>query len=159
MDEVRRKEFLARIKRDVSSLTGNDRDFVQHVIGMVLKRTADPRMGPVTLLTPSEEALDRLGLNDDEIAPELRDPLLGLFLDQVILGKLPAREAVGNRSTPTVFSTLGGASATLTVDEDALVLTDTCGRSVRISEPVMDGPKVAWRMSDDLLMWDEWNWL
>jgi len=158
MDEATRKEFLARIKRDVSALTENDRDVVKHIVPVVLKLTADPRLGPLTLLTPTAEALHRLGLDDEgEIAPELRDPLLGLFLDQVILGKLPAPEEVGGSAI--AFSTLGGASATLAVEGGALVLTDTCGRKVRVSEPVMDGPKVAWRMSDDLLMWDEWNWL
>jgi hypothetical protein len=158
MDETTRKEFLARIKRDVSALTENDRDVVKHVIPAILKLAADPRIGPMTLLTPNEEALSRLGLDDDdEIAPEVRDPLLGLFLDQVILGKLPTVEAVG--ATSIEFSTLGGASATLTVEDATLVLTDTCGRKVRVSDPVVDGPKVVWRMSDDLLMWDEWNWL
>jgi hypothetical protein len=57
------------------------------------------------------------------------------------------------------FSTLGGASATLTLEQGNLVLTDTCRRKVRVSEPVMETPKVIWRMSDDLLMWDEWSWL
>jgi hypothetical protein len=158
MDEATRKEFLARIKRDVSALTENDRDLMKHIVPVILRMTADPRMGPLTLLTPDEEALKRLGLDDDEeIAPELRDPLLGLFLDQVILGKLPAPEALDGRSMD--FSTLGGASATLTLEQGNLVLTDTCRRKVRVSEPVMETPKVIWRMSDDLLMWDEWSWL
>ena len=158
MDEATRKEFLERIKRDVSALTENDRDVVKHIVPAVLKLAADPRTGPLTLLTPDEGALERLGLDDDEeIAPELRDPLLGLFLDQVILGKLPAAEELGGHSI--AVSTLGGASAALTVEEGNLVLTDTCGRTVRVSEPVMATPKVVWRMSDDLLMWDEWNWL
>src|SRR4051794_31570201 len=108
MDEATRKEFLARIRRDVSALTENDRDVVKHIIPVILKLTGDPRLGPLTLLTPSEQALDRLALDDDdEIAPELRDPLLGLLLDQVILGKLPAPDAVGESSV--AFSTLGGA--------------------------------------------------
>jgi hypothetical protein len=158
MDEATRKEFLARIRRDVSALTKNDRDLVKHIVPAVLKLTADPRVGPLTLLTPTEEALDRLGLDDEgEIAPELRDPLLGLFLDQVILGKLPAPDHVGD--SEVAFSTLGGASAALTVEDGSLVLTDTCGRKVRVSDPVLDGPKVVWRMSDDLLIWDEWSWL
>jgi len=158
MDEATRREFLERIKRDVSALTENDRDVVKHIVPVVLKLAADPRTGPLTLLTPDERALNRLGLDDEEeIAPELRDPVLGLFLDQVILGKLPAAEELGGRSI--AVSTLGGASAALTVENGNLVLTDTCGRTVRVSEPVMDTPKVVWRMSDDLLMWDEWNWL
>jgi len=158
MDEATRKEFLERIKRDVSALTENDRDVVKHIVPVVLKLTTDPRTGPLTLLTPDEDALKRLGLDDDEeIAPELHDPLLGLFLDQVILGKLPSVEDLGRHSI--AVSTLGGASAALTVEDGNLVLTDTCGRRVHVSEPVMDTPKVVWRMSDDLLMWDEWNWL
>ena len=158
MDEATRKEFLERIKRDVSALTEHDRDVMKHIVPAILKLAADPRMGPLTLLTPNESALERLGLDDEEeIAPELRDPLLGLFLDQVILGKLPAPEALDGGSMD--FSTLGGASATLTLEQGNLVLTDTCRRKVRVSEPVMETPKVIWRMSDDLLMWDEWSWL
>jgi hypothetical protein len=158
MDEATRKEFLERIKRDVSALTANDRDVVKHIVPVVLKLSSDPRTGPLTLLTPDEDALKRLGLDDDEeIAPELHDPLLGLFLDQVILGKLPSAQEVGGGSI--AVSTLGGASALLTVEDQKLVLTDTCGRRVHVSEPVMDTPKVVWRMSDGLLMWDEWNWL
>jgi hypothetical protein len=157
MDEATRKEFLARIRRDVSALTESDRDVMKHLIPAILKLTADPQLGPLTLLTPSEEALNRVGLDDEEIAPGLRDPLLGLFLDQVILGRLPAAEDVGESTI--ALSTLGGASVALTVEDGILVLTDTCRRKVRVSEPVMDGPKVAWRTSDDLLMWDEWSWL
>ena len=157
MDEATRKEFLERIKRDLSALTENDRDVVKHIVPVILKLAGDPRIGPLTLLTPDDEALKRLGIDDEEeIESELRDPLLGLFLDQVILGRLPSVENLG---PPVSFSTLGGASATLTAEGEHLILTDTYGRKVRVSEPVIDTSKVNWRMSNDLLMWDEWNWL
>jgi hypothetical protein len=159
MDDATRKEFLARIRRDVSALTDNDRDVMKHVLPVILQLTDDPRLGPLTLLTPDEQAIERIDLDGEEIPPELREPLLGLFLDQVILGKLPAAADIGQGSPQTSFSTLGGASATLTAERGGLVLTDTNGRKVRVSEPVMDGPKVTWRISDDFLMWDEWGWL
>ena len=54
MDEATRKEFLERIKRDVSALTENDRDVVKHIVPAVLKLAADPRTGPLTLLTTKE---------------------------------------------------------------------------------------------------------
>jgi hypothetical protein len=159
VDETTRADFVARIKRDVAALTDNDRKVMEHVVPIILKLTADPRMSPLTLLTPDEEAIKRIDLDDgEEIGPELRDRVLGLFLDQVILGKLPAVETVGEYSTQTVFSTIGGASTTVTAIGGELALTDTFGRTVRVSQPVMDGPKITCRISNDLLMWDEWKW-
>ncbi len=160
MDETTRTEFLARIKRQVTALTDHDHDVLKHVMAVILKLTNDPRLGPVTLLSPDEQALERIDFDTDEaISPELRERMLGLLLDQVILGRLAAPQLVAEDAEQTQFSTLGGASATLTAEDGRLVLTDTFGRKVRVSKPVMDGPKVTWRISDDLLMWDEWTWL
>ena len=160
MDEATRTEFLARIKRDVTALTEHDQDVLKHVMPVILKLTNDPRLGPVTLLSPNEQAVERIDFDTDEaISAELRDRMLGPVLDQVILGRLPAAQAVADGAEHAQFSTLGGASATLTAEDGSLVLTDTFGRKLRVSEPVMDGPKVTWRVSDDLLMWDEWTWL
>ena len=63
------------------------------------------------------------------------------------------------RAEATQFSTLGGATGTIAFDQQGLVLTDTTGRKVRVSEPIVDGPKLTMpRQSDDVLMWDEWGW-
>jgi hypothetical protein len=160
VDEATRADFLARIKHDVAAITDSDRNLLEHAIPIILKLADDPAIGPLTLLMPDEEAVKRIDFEDDEeIGPELRDRVLGLFLDQVILGKLPTPDTLEERSSEIVFSTLGGASATVTAIDGGLALTDTCGRTVRVSQPVMDGPKITWRISDDLLMWDEWNWL
>jgi hypothetical protein len=159
MDEATRTEFLARIKREVTALTDHDHDVLKHLMPVILKLTNDPRLGPVTLLSPDEQAIERIDFDTDQaISSELRDRMLGLLLDQVILGRLPAPQLMED-SEQTQLSTLGGASATLTAEDGRLVLTDTFGRKVRVSEPVVDGPKVTWRISDDLLMWDEWAWL
>jgi hypothetical protein len=160
MDDATRAEFLARIKRDVCALTDQDQDVMKHVMPVILSLTSDPRLGPVTLLTPDERAIERIDLDDDEaIGPELRQQILGLLLDQVILGKFPTSESIGEGSAQAQYSTLGGASAMLSAENGTLILTDTFGRKVRVSEPVMDRPKVTWRVADDLLMWDEWKWL
>jgi hypothetical protein len=77
----------------------------------------------------------------------------------VILGKLSTPASVSKGSAQTQYSTLGGASAILSSENGKLVLTDTFGRKVEVSEPVMERPTVTWRIADDLLMWDEWKWL
>jgi hypothetical protein len=132
---------------------------MKHVMPVVLSMTSDPRLGHLTLLTPDEQAIERIDFDAEEaINPELRDRILGLLLDQVILGKFPSPESVES-SAPTQYSTLGGASTILTAEDGALFLTDTFGRKAQISGPVMERTKVTWRISDDLLMWDEWAWL
>ena len=123
---------------------------------IMFRMASDPRMGPVTFLMPDEEAVKRIDFEDDApVPPEFRDQCIGLLLDQMIIGKLPPPVDVYGEIP---FSTLGGATATLTVEDGGLVLTDTAGRKVGVSDPVIDGPKLTMRQSNDLLMWDEWAW-
>jgi hypothetical protein len=151
MDDATRSEFVARIKRDVAGITPSEQAFVEHCAGLILRTLGDERIGPVTFLMPDEQAIARIDV-EGELPAELREPCLGLLLDQVILSKLDDRQA-GEQ-----FSTLGGATATLSIDDDTLVLADTTGRRVRVGKPIVDGPRLSLRPSDDLLMWDEWAW-
>jgi hypothetical protein len=64
MDDATRAEFLARIKRDVSALTRHDRELLDQVMPVILSLTSDPRLGPVTLLTPDEQAAERIDVDD-----------------------------------------------------------------------------------------------
>jgi len=157
MDEATRKEFLARMRRDVASIDESDRNLVERAMRIIMKMASDPRMGPLTFLMPDEAAVQRIDFPDDApVPPALRDRCVGLLLDQTLIGKLPAAGDVAAEGM--AFSTLGGATAILTGDDEGLLLTDTTGRKVRVSEPIVDGPKLALRQSDDLLMWDEWGW-
>jgi len=157
MDQATRKAFLVRIRRDIASIEESDRNLVERAMGIILQMAGDPRMGPLTFLMPDEAAVKRIDFEDDApVPPELRDQCVGLLLDQTIIGKLPSVREVGSASV--AFSTLGGATAVLTVEDHGLVLTDTAGRNVRVSDPIVDGPKLTMRQSDDLLMWDEWGW-
>ena len=149
MDDATRIEFLQRIKRDVLDLSKHDQDVMKHTMTVVMQMASDARLGSLTLLTPNEEAVARID-TDDALTPDLCESLLGLFLDQIILGKLdPAGQGQ--------FATLGGASAVLSQDDGKLFLTDVHGRRVAVSDPVMDQPKFSWRIADDFLMLDEWE--
>ena len=156
MDEATRKDVLARIRRDAAAIGESDRNLVERAITIILRMANDPATGPLTFLMPDAEAIQRIDFEDDApVPPELRDRCIGLLLDQMVIGKLPPAGEAGM----TQFSTLGGATGAVAVDGDGLVLTDTTGRRVRISEPIVDGPKLTMRQSDDFLMWDEWGWV
>src|SRR3569623_147800 len=155
MDEATRQSILARIRRDAASIGESERDLIERAMTIILKMASDPVSGPLTFLMPDDAAIQRSDFEDDApVPPELRDQCIGLLLDQMVIGKLPA--ASGEQEM-TQFSTLGGATGTVAFDEQGLVLTDTTGRRVRVSEPIVDGPKLTMRQSDDLLMWDEWG--
>ena len=157
MDEAGRRAILARIRRDLVAIDESDRNLVERAMTIILQMAGDPRMGPLTFLMPDEAAVTRIDFDEDQpVPPELRDQCIGLLLDQTIIGKLPAPGDVAAEGV--AFSTLGGATAILTVEDEGLVLTDTAGRKVRVSDPIVDGPKMAMRQSDDFLMWDEWGW-
>ena len=156
MDEGTRQSILARIRRDAANIGESDRDLIERAMTIILKMASDPVSGPLTFLMPDDDAIRRIDFEDDEpVPPELRDQCIGLLLDQMVIGKLPAS---GGGQEMTQFSTLGGATGTVAFDQQGLVLTDTTGRRVRVSEPIVDGPKLTMRQSDDLLMWDEWGW-
>ena len=156
MDEATRQSILARIRRDAANIGESDRDLIERAMTIILKMASDPVSGPLTFLMPDDDAIRRIDFEDDEpVPPELRDQCIGLLLDQMVIGKLPAG---GVEQEMTQFSTLGGATGTVAFDQQGLVLTDTTGRRVRVSEPIVDGPKLTMRQSDDLLMWDEWGW-
>ena len=129
MDEATRAEFLKRIRREVLALTEHDQQVMQHAITVIMAMASDPRTGPLTMLMPSEEAIARID-TDEALSPELCKRLLDLFLDQVILGKLPAEQGTDGTFEQVEFSTLGGTSVTLDCDQDRLFLTDLLGRRV-----------------------------
>lgn len=156
MDEATRQSILARIRRDAATIGEADRDLIERAMTIILRMASDPVSGPLTFLMPDDNAIQRIDFEGDApVPPELRDQCIGLLLDQMVIGKLPA---AGTESEMTQFSTLGGATGTVVVDDRGLVLTDTTGRRVRVSDPLVDGPKLTMRQSDDLLMWDEWGW-
>ncbi len=156
MDEATRQSILARIRRDAANIGESDRDLIERAMTIILKMASDPVSGPLTFLMPDDDAIRRIDFEDDApVPPELRDQCIGLLLDQMVIGKLPA---AGDEQEMTQFSTLGGATGTVAFDQQGLVLTDTTGRRVRVSEPIVDGSKLTMRQSDDLLMWDEWGW-
>lgn len=156
MDEETRQGILARIRRDAATIGEADRDLIERAMTIILKMASDPASGPLTFLMPNDDALGRIDFEDDApVPPELRDQCIGLLLDQMVIGKLPG---AGSGQEMTQFGTLGGATGTVTIDDHGLLLIDTTGRRVRVSDPIVDGPKLTMRQSDDLLMWDEWGW-
>jgi hypothetical protein len=157
MDEATRKDCLARIRSQVAAIKPSEWSFIEHCLQIILSLASDPRLGPLTYLTPDEQAIEKIDIDEENVPVEIRDQCLGLLLDQLIIGKLPGPGE--DMSQPTQYSTLGGATATLSRDEGGLVLTDTTGRKVRVTEPIIDGPKLTMRQSDGFVMWDEWAWL
>jgi hypothetical protein len=155
MDDATRNACLARIRSEVAAIQPSEWGFIEHCLKLIVELASDGQLGALTYLTPDEQAIARIDLGDGEIPVEIRDRCLGLLLDQLIIGKLVAP----GEGRVTQYSTLGGATATLSKDDGGLVLTDTTGRRVRVSDPIVDGPKLALRQSDDFLMWDEWAWL
>jgi hypothetical protein len=154
MDEPTRAQFIDRIKREVGALTEHDQNVMQHAITVIIAMTSDPRLGPLTLLMPSEEAIARID-TEEQLSPGLCDQFLDLFLDQVILGELPPPSEAARGQVQ--FSTLGGASVTLDFEQGKLFLTDLRGRRVGVSNPVVEKPRFSVRISDDFLMLDERN--
>ena len=157
MDDATRKACLARIRSEVAAIKPSEWGFIEHCLKIIVELASDPRLGPLTYLTPDEQAVAKIDIDDDDVPLEIRDRCLGLLLDQLIIGKLPGPGE--DVAKPSQYSTLGGATATLSCDEAGLVLTDTTGRKVRVTDPIVDGPKLTLRQSDGFLMWDEWAWL
>jgi len=94
MDEGTRQSILARIRRDAANIGESDRDLIERAMTIILKMASDPVSGPLTFLMPDDDAIRRIDFEDDEpVPPELRDQCIGLLLDQMVIGKLPAAGA------------------------------------------------------------------
>jgi hypothetical protein len=150
--------MLEQLRTEMSDFTAGEKDILQHCVERILKIAQSSRTEPLTLLLPQDEAFVNVGVDPESDAPlERKDRILGLMVDQLIMGLIPGRES------PDVitreFMTLGGAPVTFSNSTGVPVLTDGFGREVRVGDPIVETPKITCRPADNILMWDEWGWV
>ena len=157
MDESGRKQLLQRLRVDLSEFTPGETDFLEQCTERTLKIILSSETEPLTLLLPDDAAFLKVGVDPESDVPlEHKDQILGLMLDQIVMGSLPDRDSAGDAGRE--FMTLAGAPLIFSTSGGALVLTDGFGRQARVGEPMISTPKITCRPADSLLMWDEWGW-
>ena len=158
MDESDRKRLLHELRSSLSDFTPDEKDVLEHCVEQIFKIAQSSETGPLTLLLPQEDAFRKVGVDPEADVPlEHKDRLLGLMIDNLILGLLP------DQDRPDIierdYMTLAGAPISVTNASGELVLTDGFGREARPGKPLVETPKVTCRPTDNILMWDEWGWL
>lgn len=158
MDDSERKRMLERLRIELSDFTAGEEDILQHCVEQILKIAQSSQTEPLTLLLPQDEAFVKVGVDPESDVPlEHKDRILGLMIDQLIMGLIPGRES--SDLVTREFMTLAGAPVTFSNSTGVPVLTDGFGREARVGDPLVQTPKITCRPADNILMWDEWGWV
>lgn len=150
-------DLYAELRARAAGLTASDADFVGEACTLILKILQGSGKGPFTMLIPTEEALDSLAIDSDELTPELREPLLGVLLDTFLYGTLLSDgiEQAVEQDGEVELMTVGGGILRAFNQDGHLVLADPSGRTTKVSGPVFRAATICHRI-DAVLMWDEW---
>ena len=148
-------DLYAELRARAAGLTASDADFVGEACTLILKVLQGSGKGPFTMLIPTEEALDSLAIDSDELTPELREPLLGVLLDTFLYGTLLSDgiEQAVEQDGEVELMTVGGGILRAFNQDGHLVLADSSGRTAKVSGPVFKGPATICHRIDAVLMW------
>ena len=146
------------MRQRAAGLTASDAEFVGEATALVFKILQGSGKGPFTMLIPTEEALENLPIDPEELTAELREGLLGLLVDTFLYGTLLSDgiDKALEREAVVELMTVGGGILRARHEDGHLVLVDPSGRTAKVNGPVFKGPVTICHRIDGVLMWDEW---